>query len=280
MNDSRPEIPAPIKRQLRQEAGFGCCLCGNPVFEYHHIRPYSEATSHDPAEMMVLCPNHHHEATVGALTVEEQRGWKQNPTNVANGSVEGLLKARDSVIAVGLGSCEFVGPGFKLVVDGKPLLALERSEADLLQLSLELYDAEDNLLLTIVNNEWIAGDPLPWDFEFGHRWLTLRRKARDVAIQIDARKTPTLLSGEMWCKGQQFLFDQRQLTFDGVVQDIGFLEMGLVGMSIQVDTTTKMVSLVPDPKYGEGKIISWPDRAERVQKCIHALAELEAGRRV
>jgi hypothetical protein len=31
------EIPSEIKRQLRQEAGFGCCICGIPIIEYHHI---------------------------------------------------------------------------------------------------------------------------------------------------------------------------------------------------------------------------------------------------
>ena len=41
---------------------------------------------------MVLCPNHHHEATVHAIAEHEQRNWKKHPLNIVNGYVDGLLK--------------------------------------------------------------------------------------------------------------------------------------------------------------------------------------------
>jgi hypothetical protein len=65
------EPPAAVKRQLRQEAAFGCCICGHPIYQYHHIRPFEPNHHHDPDDMMLLCPNHHHEATVGALEEAE-----------------------------------------------------------------------------------------------------------------------------------------------------------------------------------------------------------------
>jgi 5-methylcytosine-specific restriction endonuclease McrA len=61
------EPPAHVKRQLRQEAGFGCCVCGYPFYEYHHIREFALDSHHDPKDMMVLCPNHHHQATLRVL---------------------------------------------------------------------------------------------------------------------------------------------------------------------------------------------------------------------
>ena len=39
---SERDIPDRIKRQLRQEAGFGCCKCGFPIYDYHHIVEFSE----------------------------------------------------------------------------------------------------------------------------------------------------------------------------------------------------------------------------------------------
>lgn len=36
----RPAIPESIKRQVRQEAKFGCIFCGSPIIEYHHIEEY------------------------------------------------------------------------------------------------------------------------------------------------------------------------------------------------------------------------------------------------
>lgn len=49
-------MPLPVKRKLRQEAGFGCCKCGRPIIEYHHIIPYSNDDPHFRVEdMMCLC---------------------------------------------------------------------------------------------------------------------------------------------------------------------------------------------------------------------------------
>lgn len=276
MARQRPEIPAAIKRQLRQDAGFGCCICGNPVFQYHHIREYSTVPEHDPAHMMVLCPNHHHEATVGALPESDQRKWKEAPFNIAAGHLEGLLRVTAPGIAVRVGTIDFVGTGFKLSVDSDALLELHRSETGLLELTADVRDKDDSVLLTIERNEWTSGDPLPWDFEFGHRWLTLRRKARDIAIQIDTRTEPTEFRGELWAKGQHFALTPSELRFEGVVKNVSVAEVALVGIGLDVDTHARNFCLVPT--YGEGFIVSWPDRAERLERAYAVLANFEEGR--
>ena len=102
MTDLTRDIPLPVKRQLRQESGFGCCLCGNPIIEYHHIQPFGRQQTHDPVHMMTLCPLHHHEATVGGLTEEEQRRSKDDPANIRHGYVEGLLRVTEPGVAVHL----------------------------------------------------------------------------------------------------------------------------------------------------------------------------------
>jgi len=53
----RPPVPADVRRRLRQEAGFGCCVCGFPIYDYQHIVPYSVRAHFDPPDMMILCPN-------------------------------------------------------------------------------------------------------------------------------------------------------------------------------------------------------------------------------
>ena len=276
MSGSNRDIPEPIKRQLRQEAGFGCCICGNPVFQYHHIQQFAHVNLHDPAEMMVLCPNHHHEATVGGLTEDEQRSRKANPTNIANGYVDGILRITEPGVAVHVGTNDLVGPGFKFVVDGAPVLALDRDEAGRLQLSLDLYDSSDSLLLTIHRNEWLAGDPMPWDIEFSHRRIQLRRKHGEVTLSIDATEAPVRLRGQLWRKQQLFDMDSAALRFNGVVRNVSFVELGLVGMYLSADTATGSFQLVPEPRFGQAMIVSWPDRAERLTKCFEALEKLEA----
>jgi hypothetical protein len=75
---TRPRIPLPVARQLRQEAGFGCYVCGLPVVQYHDIVPYHEDDPYPVEEIMILClfPRHD-QATKGALTVDQQGGEEQ-----------------------------------------------------------------------------------------------------------------------------------------------------------------------------------------------------------
>jgi hypothetical protein len=143
------DIPEPIKRQLRQEAGFGCCVCGHPFIEYHHIVPFVVTNAHGPRDMMVLCPIHHHQCTVGALSVDDQRQAKAFPFNTARGFADGQLVSSSRIIAVEAGSNQFVGSGFKFAVDEETLLAIRTDVAGRLLLSMCLYDPDDNLLLLI-----------------------------------------------------------------------------------------------------------------------------------
>lgn len=96
---------------------------------------------------MVLCPNHHHEATVGALPVEAQLHAKRQPYNVGRGFADGLLKIEARELAVEVGTNYLVGAGLKLLVDDEALLAITSDRDGHLALSTTLYDEDDNLLL-------------------------------------------------------------------------------------------------------------------------------------
>ena len=239
--------PAPVKLQLRQEAGFGCCICGNPVYQYHHIRPFKPSPHHNPDDMMVLCPNHHHEATVGALEEPEQRRYKLYPFNIEHGFAGGQLKIGDRRVIVKAGGILFVGQGAKIVVDGEALLQLDADDHGRLHVSLDLYDRDDACLLSIRQNEWITGDPLAWDIEFGSRWLKLRRKKRDVALFIDGRAQPVQVNADLWRRGQNFSITPDSLLFNGVVKDAGFKDVELDRVMLAVDTSRAKFSIAPDP---------------------------------
>lgn len=262
------KIPLPVKRILRKEAGFGCCICGHPFIEYHHVVPYAELLHHNPDEMMILCPNHHHQATVGALDQDTQRKYKENPYNLTRGYADGQLVIPSRTLAVEAGSNQFVGAGFKFIVDGEPVLQLRSDGEGRLLVSLDLYDQDDHLLLAVMDNEWITGDPLPWDFEFGYNTLKLRKKEKQISLFIDARQNPVQIGGELWRKGQQFELAPDHLIFNGVVKQCGFANLGLVGLSLVADTAKGTFSISPDPKFGQGAFVSWPDPGERLQRGL------------
>lgn len=55
-------IPAEVRRLVLLESGHACAIptCQFPATEFAHIEPYAVVKKHDPANIIALCPNHHH----------------------------------------------------------------------------------------------------------------------------------------------------------------------------------------------------------------------------
>ncbi|MBO8161781.1 MAG: HNH endonuclease [Thermosipho sp. (in: Bacteria)] len=275
MGQRRKDPPEPIKRKLRQEAGFGCCKCGFPIYDYHHIIKYSVEHHFRAEDMMLLCPNCHREATVGAMTEEEQCYYKANPFNIRRGYVEGLLKVNQKEMVISTGGIQFVNDGFIIMVDEEPLLTLKNSDKGTLEISLTLFDRDDNLLAIIDRNQWVAGDPTIWDIEFGYQWLIMRRKSRDIRLHIDARCSPLEIRADLYRKGQFFRLNKAGLIFNGIISNVSMKDLCYVGMYLHADTKTKQFSIRPDERFGKGVIISWADVQERINKGLNALKSLK-----
>jgi uncharacterized CHY-type Zn-finger protein len=221
-NPSRP-TPDPIARQLRQEARFGCCKCGHPILQYHHIIPFSEEKHFRPEDMMVLCPNCHNEATHGAMTEKEQRQYKSQPYNRKRGYAKGMLKLNDGQLVINVGKNYFVGGGSIIQVDGRDIIRLDLNSEGSLELSAYLYDEQDNLMVSIVRNEWISGSIEAWDIEFKYRLLRIRKRIKSVDLTIDARKNPTEIRANLWRKGHLISVDPNILRVDREGLDCGFV---------------------------------------------------------
>jgi hypothetical protein len=263
-------IPAPVKRQLRQEAGFGCCKCGNPIFEYHHIVPDSE----NVGDLMILCPICHHEATVKAMTEEEQRFLKLHPHNIERGYAQGKLKISQKWPVVVIGTNQFVGDGNLVLVDEERLLSLQVDTSGRIELSVQLYDPNDQQLALIERNEWISGDPMPWDLESSFQWLRIRNESRHIALEINSRELPIEIRADLWRKGQNFQLGPSQIKFNGIIQGFQLMNLCLVGIRLVADTESKQLRLVADPRFGEGALVSWPDPLERIAKGLEAWEKL------
>jgi len=257
-------IPESIKRQVRQEAGFGCCKCGFPIIQYHHIVEDSQ----DPKDIMLLCPTHHHEATVGAMLEEEQRSYKANPYNIEKGFVEGKLKVNQKTPVINTGAVQLIGDGHFILIDGEDLLSIEINEGKL-EISIKLYDQKDNLVAEIQRNEWISGNPLPWDLESEFQWLRLRRKARDIEPEINAKKSPINLRADMWRHGENFLLTPKELKFmSSSGGSVTLEELCFVNMRLEVDTAKKTFKMAPNPRFDEWGFISEPNVDKRIRKGL------------
>lgn len=279
MSASRPSVPATVRRELRKRAGYGCCRCGLPVYQYHHIIPWHIENHFRVEDMMILCPTCHDAATKGSLTEVQQRRLQTAPHNVEKGYTSGALLVGQRYVAVAFGGTLFVGDGSRISIDGVNLLKLTVSDEGELELSVELRDPSGNVLAVIDHNEWISGDPALWDMESDHDRLKIWSASRRIALDLDARATPVKLRADLWHHGQLIRLNGSGVSWDGEIIDGGGISnLGLVGMSLELKTATKGLSIVP--YLGQGLIVSESDPVIRLIKSVNAWQDLKgsAGR--
>lgn len=266
---SRPSIPVDIQRALRKEAWFGCCKCGSPFFEYHHIRGYS-VTGHDADEMMLLCPSCHYLATVGAIDEAEQRKRKRLPFNRLKGYAFGQLHTRRDVLLIDVGSNVLAGPGYKLMVEETPLFSVRYGEQGELLVSIDAYDSNGALALSVVDNEWILGAESIKDFIAKPLWLRLSSPHLPQPLVIDGRDPFLVLRGTLRFGGRGWDIGNVMLNASGA--GYGFSGMGFFDSGFLFGRDGSLtIGGFEDPRNGKGVVVALEGgktRAEWARKTL------------
>jgi hypothetical protein len=187
MSNRRPEMRAEIKRAVRQRCGFGCVICGIPLYHYDHLLGYAVTQRHEADEITLLCARHHDEKTRGVLPPEKVSAANQDPWNPRHGVTSpyqlhfGTTEPAEMVIA----SDSFTSEGdlVPIVVDNEPLLAFSRSSGEL-ALHLTLRDRHNWPWLVVVDNELVLRQEVSWDVQFEGQALTLREAPGRVVLRI------------------------------------------------------------------------------------------------
>lgn len=187
MSRDRPPIPADMKRRVRQRCGFGCVLCGLPVFDYDHIIDYSTVMEHTEENVTCLCDRHHREKTSGLIPLKNVIQANTNPHNLRRGQSEPYFLhfgQEDAVVELGnsLRIVQVAHDFAPVVVDGLPLIGFRFEDGNCL-LQLRLYDNHDDLLLHIKDNE-LTYSTGHWDYEFVGNRLTLRSAPRQITFSL------------------------------------------------------------------------------------------------
>ena len=265
--------PEEVQRQLRREAGFGCCRCGHPFYEYHHIIPWEVEKHFRPEDMMIVCPNCHHEITTGKVSIEEQRRWKSHPSNIKAGKAFGLLRVEQRELAVALGGGMFIETPVLLRISGEDMVTMKRSIDGRLLVSITSYDENDELVFKIEDNEWITGSKLPWDLYAKWRHVTLRQKMRGIGLEVDAREEPVKVRGTFWKYGHwykatesSFLDENRNIY----VVSASYCHAGIIF------SATRRFSFTMNP--AEGALVM-PWSPEMSIGCIAALRRAAEGQK-
>ncbi len=187
----RPAIPAPIKRVVRQRCGFGCVLCGLPIYDYEHMAEWASTLQHDADEITLLCPTHHAEKSRGLRPVEQVRAANAAPFNFRTGaSTPWTLHYAGSRCEAVIGGNHFSAATINgdqvlvpLMIDGEPLLLFRVEDGHLL-LSLSVYDERNEPVLLIEDNALVLMVGAAWDFEFVASRLFIRNAPRTILIDV------------------------------------------------------------------------------------------------
>lgn len=184
------DIPLPIQRAVRQRCGFGCVVCGMPLYEYEHMLGWAKVSRHVAEEITLLCDRHHRERTSGLLPIESVRAANEDPFNLRAGVSKpyDLHYSGDECEAI-IGGNAFTiadaGYGTSMapvVVDEIPLLGFVLAEGHLL-LHVNLFDEYNNLVLRIANNQLVYSTS-PWDVKLTGRRLEIREGAGRFLIDM------------------------------------------------------------------------------------------------
>ncbi|RZF78871.1 cell division protein [Pseudoalteromonas sp. S4488] len=188
---SSRNIPLPIQREVRQRCGFGCVICGMPLYEYEHMEEWAEVKRHVAEEITLLCDQHHREKTGGLLPKEVVKEADKNPYNLRKGVSKPYnlhFAGKEAKVEIGGNSftCQDRGYGTAMVpisVDGTPLIGLVLADGHLL-LNVVIFDEFNAPVLHIKNNQ-LYYSTSPWDIQLVGTKLTLREAHRKILLEID-----------------------------------------------------------------------------------------------
>jgi hypothetical protein len=187
---TRSNIPLPVQRAVRQRCGFGCVICGLPLYEYEHMLGWANVWRHVADEITLLCDQHHREKTSGLLPIDEMQRANSEPFNMRSGvskpyDLHYSGTACEAVIGGNSFTISDAGYGTSMapvVIDGTPLLGFVLGDGHLL-LHLNLFDDCNKLVLRIANNQLVYSTS-PWDIRLVGRRLAIREAAGQFLIEI------------------------------------------------------------------------------------------------
>jgi trigger factor len=185
------DIPEPIKREVRQKCGFGCVICGKPIWQYDHIEEFADVQEHKLDNIVLLCPDHHADKTSGRLSKEVIRRFAAAPANVGKDETapyRPLMLAQSPQVEIGSNVWEWQcdptqdGEVILLMIANVRIVGLALENGFLL-LNVLFKDHSGNVILEIDRGEMKVSTGV-WDYRFEGRLLTINSAARHISLQM------------------------------------------------------------------------------------------------
>lgn len=253
MPENRPDLSLPLMREVRQRCGFGCVLCGFPIYEYDHILGWSKVRRHVATEITLLCDQHHKAKTAGFLPNERVVEGNSRPWNRrADVTKPYDLYYSGNEFIVKIGPYQFSGTnrGPRTVaeairIDGEALIWMALEDGHFL-LNLSVYDCANKLIMKISDNEMVLNTH-SWDIEIAGTRLTIREGLAKILFDILFQPPSTVIikRGRILRNGIELLVTPKW---------VGLLNSASVLCGVTVVNSHAGLILGDDPEHPSGAI--------------------------
>lgn len=211
--------PANVRRQLRQEAGFGCAICGNPLIENAHIIEYSLTRQFPPEDMVALCPNCHTEADIGGFQIWYLRQVKKEPFNKKRQTIGKRFLITGEKTIVNLGSVKFTDTHRIMTANDFDLISITKQEDGFLSLDVNLFDILNGFIAIIHDNNWLVDKRYAWDIQYKPQHLKIYCASRNILFDIEIKNEEVFITGRLY-------FNCFPISIDNESIKIGSNEIG------------------------------------------------------
>lgn len=182
-------IPEDVRRQVRQECGFGCVICGLAIAQYEHISPpFAEASAHDPANIALLCGGCHDRVTRGTWSKGRVLEARKCPVTFKQGFARDAFDFKDP-FEVFFGDSRF--RNVRCIVrkgNGDEWFTIDPPETPEgpPRLSARFFGPSGLPELEIRKNEWFCSTSV-WDLKVEGKIIEVRGMDHHVMLRLKAR---------------------------------------------------------------------------------------------
>lgn len=180
------EIPADIKRIVRQRCGFGCVVCGSAIYQYDHFEPeFKDASEHRAEGITLLCGGCHDKKTKTFLSKETVAEANNNPCTLKKGFSSNFFDVDVVQPTIFIGNIELLFQGNLIVAGGLPILNISPPMQPKTPFLISGIFSNDKgqQIFSIAENEF-RSELNNWDVEVKGSKITIRQEHRKITLII------------------------------------------------------------------------------------------------
>lgn len=150
--------PKKVRKQLRQEVGFGCPIpnCGVPYLEWHHFDPpWRVHEHHNPSGMIALCAEHHKQADKQTWIAEQLRTFKRTAKK-SRSQVQGRFEWMRYRLLGLAGGNAVLDTSILFYCSRQPIIWFNRDHKGYLKVNLRRPRTDRIAEPVMVDNDWVV----------------------------------------------------------------------------------------------------------------------------